>query len=123
VTLETGTEHSITFLLNTAFQGGTSYPVLTAVLGAATGLASTPAGLFFSTASTAVEVKRSVHRILGRTGDEIWQLEEIGKMRDNDAYKAVHINSYWLVDPYRSRHNAQFKGWLIHEERTYLTLE
>jgi len=121
-TLEAGHETNFTFILNTALSGGNSYPVLTAVLGTAAGFASTPVGLFFTVASTAMDVSKTAQRILGRMGDEIWQVEEIGKIRDNKGFKAVHINSYWLSDPYRSKHSAKNKGWLIHEERNDLIL-
>jgi hypothetical protein len=43
-------------------------------------------------------------------------------MRDGTGYKAVHINSYWLVDPYRGQ-TTYDKGWLIHEERGDVTLD
>ena len=121
-TLEVGYETNFTFILNTALLGGNSYPVLTAVLGTAAGFASTPVGLFFAAASTTIDVTKKAQRILGRMGDEIWQIEEIGKIRDKNTFKPVHINSYWLVDPFRSRHSATNKGWLIHEERNDLTL-
>ena len=121
-TLEAGHETNFTFVLNTALLGGNSYPILTAVLGTAVGVASGPAGLLFGAASTAIDVSKKSQRILGRMGDEIWQVEEIGKIRYNNTFKAVYLKSYWLVDPYRSKHSAKNKGWLLHEERNDLTL-
>lgn len=120
LTLESGFESSLTYKLNTALLGGQSYPVLTAVLGTAAGMASFGAGLLFTVATTGLSVTQKSQRILARGGDEIWQVEEIGKIRDGSDYTVTHINSYFLVDPYRKQNLA--KGWLIHEERSLVTL-
>jgi hypothetical protein len=55
-------------------------------------------------------------------GDEIWQVEEIGKIREGTGFVPVHINSFWLVDPFRGQ-STYNKGWLIHEERHDLSLD
>lgn len=118
MTLPAGSEDNFTYTLNTALQGGTSYPILTAVLGIVTGAASAGAGLLFTVASTALSVAQTSQRVLARAGDQLWQVEEIGKIRST----AVHVGSYFLVDPYRSRGQSRIKGWLIHEERTELDI-
>lgn len=119
--IETNSLH----VLNTALLGGKSYPVLTATLGTAVGIASLGAGLFFTVATTALSLAQTSQRALARPGDQIWQIEEIGKVLDNSLlgsgkYKAVHVLSYFLVDPYRNQ--APRKGWLIHEERNDIVL-
>lgn len=106
--------------LNTQLLGGTSYPVLTAALGTATGMASFGAGLLFTVGTTWLSLSHTAQRVLGRVGDELWQVEEIGKVRSFGSYEPVHVGSYFLVDPYRP--DSSPKGWLIHEERTDLTL-
>lgn len=126
-TLSEVTEDSFTNTLNTELLGGEQYPVLLAVLGTAAGAASGGAGLVFTIATTALSLHVTVQRVLGRMGDEIWQIEEIGKESSTGFFggvttKAVHIGSYFLVDPYRAPGSVRSKGWLIHEQRTELTL-
>jgi hypothetical protein len=120
MTLSVAQEENFTYRLNTALLGGKSYPVLTAVLGAASGIASMGAGLLFAAATTGLDVMKPSNRVLARTGDEVWQVEEIGKITNGSAPKAIHINSYFLVDPYRKQ--TLKKGWLIHETRSEITL-
>lgn len=127
MTLSADSEQSFTGTLNTALLGGASYPILEAVLGTFVGTVSAGAGLLFTVASTALNIARTTQRVLAREGDEIWQVEEIGRAKktgwaSGDSVVAVHVGSYFLVDPYRSSGNARHKGWLIHEERTELTL-
>jgi len=114
-TLSPGFEH-ITKQLNTALLGGESYPVLTAVLGTVVGFASAGAGLLFTVATTGLSLANTIQRVLARTGDEIWHVEEIGKVGN----KAMYVSSYFIVDPYRSQ--TPNKGWLIHEEREEVLL-
>ena len=125
-TIPTGMETNSLHILNTALLGGKSYPVLTATLGTAAGIASFGAGLIFTVAMTGLSLAQTSQRALARAGDEIWQIEEIGKVLDDGVlgsgkYKAVHVLSYFLVDPYRRQ--APRKGWLIHENRNDITLE
>jgi len=120
MSLPASTDTNFTYVLNTALLGGRSYPVLTAIIGTATGLASFSLGLFFTVASTGLSMSQKSQRVLARGGDEIWQIEEIGKSRSDGTFKPMHINSYFLVDPFRKQ-NA-LKGWLIHEERTEIIL-
>jgi len=106
--------------LNNALKGGSSYPVLLAVLGTAAGAVSMGGGLLFTAATVGIDLARRDRRVLARLGDEIWHVEEVGKVMDEnlfsaDRYVAMHVSSYFLVDPFRSK--AQVKGWLLHEER------
>jgi hypothetical protein len=119
-TIPAGPENGFTQMLNTELLGGDSYPILTAVLGTAAGVASGGAGLLFTIATTAIDSSRTVQRVLARPGDELWQVEEIGKIRSGSSPTVIHVGSYFLVDPYRGQ--APAKGWLIHEERQALTL-
>jgi hypothetical protein len=116
MTLSPGVENNFTFSLNTALLGGRNYPILTAVLGTITGAASGGAGLLFTVTSTALSLSQTSQRVLARGGDELWQVEEIGKI----GSEVWHVGSYFLVDPYRHRGPSRTKGWLIHEERTEL---
>jgi len=120
MTLSAGVDTNFTYRLNTALLGGESYPVLNWFLGAAAGMASGGAGFIFSVTTTAIDMGKTSHRVLARSGDEIWQVEEIGKVTSGADVKVMHVNSYFLADPYRG--HAQGKGWLIHEERSELTL-
>lgn len=118
MTLPAGVEDNFTYMLNTSLLGGTSYPVLTAVLGVIVGAASGGAGLLFTVASTGLSLSQTSQRVLARAGDELWQVEEIGRTGST----AVHVGSYFLVDPYRNRGPSRIKGWLIHEQRTELDI-
>jgi hypothetical protein len=125
-TMDPGQEGNFTSSLNTALLGGQSYPILDAVIGATVGVASGFAGLLFSAATTALDLQKTSQRVLARSGDEIWHVEEIGKVRNGSSYKAVYVSSYFIVDPFRghSLHtHSNGKGWLIHEEREELTLD
>jgi len=113
--------------LNKQLMGGDSYPILEAVLGTAVGVVSGGAGLLFAATSLGVNLARRTSDVLVRAGDEIWHIEEIGKIfEDNiiysDRWVPTHVSSYLIVDPYRSRGGAPEKGWLIHEERKEVIL-
>ena len=115
-------------MLNHALKGGNSYPVLEAVLGTVAGVASAGAGLIFAATTLGINLQRRSSDVLARLGDEIWHVEEIGHvveggMFSGDARVPVHISSYLLVDPYRSRGDAAQKGWLLHESRTRVALD
>jgi hypothetical protein len=106
-------------MLNQELKGGNSYPVLVAALGAGIGLVpvvGTAAGLLFAATTTGIDLAKTSHSVIAREGDQIWQVEEIG--RDGD--RVIHVGSYFVVDPYRQQ--TPTRGWLIHEERTELTL-
>lgn len=127
MTIRSEAESAFTTALNTALLGGESYPILEAVAGTIAGAASGGAGLLFTVSSTALNLARTSHRVLARTGDEIWQVEEIGRVKKSGLLggvemAVVHVASYFLFDPYRSRGNVRSAGWLIHEERVELAL-
>ncbi|HET6338739.1 MAG TPA: hypothetical protein VFG30_36220 [Polyangiales bacterium] len=55
-------------------------------------------------------------RVLAREGDEIWRVEEIGKVSTGSSYRPTYVLAYFLFDPFRDRGSTP-KGWLIHEDR------
>ena len=114
-TLTIGNEH-VSSKLNHELLGGESYPVLTAALGIAGGAISGGAGLLFTMATTGLALANTTKRVLARPGDEIWHIEEIGKVGN----KATYVSAFFIVDPFRKQ--APNKGWLIHEEREELIL-
>ncbi len=120
MTLQPGFGGNLTYQLNTSLLGGESYPVLTAILGTAAGMVSAGGGLLFAAFTTSITAAHKQQRVLARGGDEIWQVEEIGKVKDGSGYQAMHVNSYFLVDPYRRQ--VLEKGWIVHEDRTEILL-
>ncbi len=110
-----------TAMLNKELAGGERYPVLNAVLSIATGAISFGAGSLFTIGTTAIDLSKTHQGVQARVGDELWQLEEIGKVKTAfGGWKVVHVAAYFLVDPFRAR--TPTKGWLIHEERHQLTI-
>lgn len=99
--------------------GGKSYPVLNAVLGTVAG-AQLVAGMLFTIGTTALELSKTHHGVPARQGDELWQVEEIGKVVKGAAWDVVHVGSYFLIDPFRTQ--TVTNGWLIHEEGTLLSV-
>ncbi|MCW8127385.1 hypothetical protein [Microbulbifer halophilus] len=120
ITLPQVVEDNFTHRLNTALLGGSNYPVLSAASSIVVGTASSIAGLFFTIGTTALSIGNFSQRILARGGDEIWQVEEIGKSNNNGKTVATHVLSYFLVDPFRTQNTR--KAWLIHEQRQSITL-
>jgi len=118
--LPNAVEDNYTFMLNNRLMGGRNYPLLTSLAGVGTGLVSGGAGLIFSAAATGISLGKTSHRILARGGDQLWQMEEIGKSRKGASFVPVHVLSYFLVDPFREGSNR--KMWLIHEERNELVI-
>lgn len=114
-TFSTGSEHVVS-KLNKELLGGESYPVLTTALGIATSVVSGGAGLVFTLATTGISLAKTTNKVLARPGDEIWHLEEIGRVGN----KAIYVSAFVIVDPYRKQTSE--KGWLIHEEREEMTL-
>jgi hypothetical protein len=111
--LPIGVETNLTYALNNVLLGGKQYPVTTMIGGLVAGYFSAGAGFLFSLASTAIGASQKARRVLARENDEIWQVEEVGKVKSTGSrWDVVHIGSYWLSDPYRRKH------WLIHEQRT-----
>jgi hypothetical protein len=120
--LPAGVENNLTHSLNDALLGGEQYPITTMIAGIIAGYVSAGAGFLFAAASTALSASQKAKRILARENDEIWQVEEIGKIKSSSAklngsnWDVVHVGSYFLVDPYRR------KSWLIHETRAVVQL-
>ncbi len=114
-TFTAGSEH-IVDKLNKELLGGESYPILTTVLGIATGVVSAGAGLVFTLSNTGLSLANTASKVLARPGDEIWHHEKIGK----EGNKIIYVSAFFIVDPYRR--TSTTKGWLIHEEREELSL-
>lgn len=121
---------------------GKSYPVAKFAV-AMLAVKSAPASIFIAASSLLIDLNKKHSGVQVRESDEIWQVEEIGKahtdgglhhlnplhgvLREQAAGRhnfeaAFHVNSIWLMDPYR--HDApkagKASGWLIHEERELL---
>jgi len=114
--------------VNEGLKGGPSYPVLVFALGTAVGVASGGAGLIFGATTLMVDLGRRETDVLARKGDELWRVEEIGRVYENNTFSAdrwigMHITSYFLLDPFRSQGNNPDKGWLINEDRRRLLLD
>jgi hypothetical protein len=107
-------------LLNNALLGASDYPVLNAVLGTAVGFGTGGAGYLFTAATTAVSLSQVAAPVLARDGDEIWRVEEIGKVTSGGQPRPTYVLAYFLFDPYRG-HSVGLKGWLLHEARFDLT--
>lgn len=119
--LPVGAENNLTYSLNDALLGGEQYPWTMLIGGFVAGYVSAGAGFLFALASTALSASQKSRRILARENDEIWQVEEVGKVKSSNPFAGnkwdvVHVGSYWLSDPYRG------KQWLIHEERTVVQI-
>lgn len=103
--------------LNLALKGGARYPILSTVTGVLFGKVNPAMGLLFSAASTTHGMSKTSHDVIARPGDELWKVEEIGKVRSRGGYKMVHIYSLFIVDPFRDLSSFNNIGWLIHEDR------
>lgn len=106
-------------MLNKELQGGEGYPILSAVVGEGVGripVLGTAVSLLFSAVSAGVDLSKTSHTVIARVGDQVWQIEEIGRV----GAKIVHVGFYWVVDPCRKQ--SPEKKWLIHEQRTELAL-
>jgi hypothetical protein len=102
--------------LNDALLGGADYPILGAVAGTAVGFGTGGAGFIFTAATTALSVAKTTRRVLARDGDQIWRVEEIGKVTSGGRVQPTYVLAYFLVDPLRG-HSPHHKGWLVHEDR------
>ena len=91
-TLSAGHEQFID-RLNHELLGGDSYPVLTAILGTAAGVASLGGGLIFTVATTAISIANSPRKVLARVDDEIWHVEEVGRNKN----KVEYVSSFFLA--------------------------
>lgn len=102
--------------LNDALLGGADYPILGAVMGTAVGVGTGGAGFLFTVATTALSVAKSTRRVLARDGDELWRVEEIGKVLRAGLPVPTLLTAYFLVDPFRGQSSGS-RGWLLHEAR------
>jgi hypothetical protein len=115
-TLHAELDENFTTLLNDALQGASDYPVLNAVLGTAVGVGTGGASLLFTITTTAISMAKTSARVLARDGDEIWRVEEIGRVTNAGRVQPTYLLAYFLIDPYRQQ-SASHKGWLLHEAR------
>lgn len=121
-------KHAFMRTLNRQLKGGTTYPVLLFALSTAVGAASAGAGLLFGVSTLMVDLNRRDTDVLARKGDEVWAIEEIGRVYEDNTFSsdrwiAVHVMSYFLNDPFRAQGSNPEKGWLIHEHRTRVILD
>jgi hypothetical protein len=70
----------------------------------------------FTVATTALSAAKTTRRVLARDGDEVWRVEEIGKVTRGAEAVPTFLVAYFLVDPTRG-HSLGSKGWLLHEAR------
>ncbi len=115
-TLGPGEEGNITYQLNSALLGGSSYPILTAALGVAAGLASGGAGLLFTIGTTGLNLGQTNQRVLARVGDEIWHIEEIGKVKNGGSMRRFMSRHSFLLTHFGSRYQ-QKAGWYMKSEK------
>jgi len=101
--------------LNEDLSGGKDYPIVKGALGLLTGGV---AGVLFSLFDTAMSAARSPKQLQAREGDEIWQLERIGR----SGGRLVHVEYFLLVDPFRKADRSVPCAWSIHEGRLELEL-
>lgn len=58
--------------------------------------------------------KTSKGDVLAREGDELWQIEMMGKAGKD----LKHVTYFWLVDPFRKKGGKRVPAaWIIHENR------
>jgi hypothetical protein len=98
--------------VNRQLAGGESYPILTGLLSIGAGIASFGAGTVFTLVTAAADSGRQVQTVMARLGDELWQVELVGKKKG----KIVHVEYFVLWDPYR-RDAEVPSDFIIHEER------
>ena len=105
-------------IVNNELSGGTSYPVLATLLGIGGGFITSGGSTAFGVILTALDLTRQAQSILARQGDELWQMEVIGRGSNG---RLVHVEYFVLWDPYR-REASVPSNWVIHEERRQVTI-
>ena len=85
--------------LNRQLSGGEDYPVTMALAGIATGVVSAGAGAMFSLMTAVVSNTKPRHSVQLREGDQLWQIEQLGK---NNG-KIRHSSCFIVVDPFRKQ--------------------
>lgn len=103
--------------LNRELLGGEDYPVTMALLGIATGAVSAGAGALFSLATAVVSDAKPKQSIQVRDGDQLWQIEQLGKANG----EIIHSSCFVVVDPLRKEKNL-IHSWVIHERRNEVVI-
>lgn len=99
--------------LNKDLSGGEDYPLLTTMLGLTTGFISAGAGFLWTGFTTALALAKETQPVRARDGDEVHQLEVVGKFENQLTYVEWII----LVDPFRVKANRDIRQWIISESR------
>ena len=90
------------------------------VLSVGVGVFTAGGGALFSILSGAASAAKVNQPVRARQGDEIWQLEVVGKQ----GQTIQHMEYFVLVDPYRTSPKSQYVSeWIIHEERREIKIE
>lgn len=105
-------------MLNKGLKGGMSSPVLEFALGTVVGTVSGGMGLIFSLVGLGASQisQRQVKNMLARPGDEVWQIEQTGKIGQDDC----HVSGFFLFDPYRHKRFSKANAFMFHERRLRL---
>ena len=96
----------------------TPAPLLTTALGLGLGFVSGGAGLVWTGLTTTLSLAKDPQPVRVRNGDEIHQIEVVGK-NGNDI---EHMELLILVDPFRVKANRSVKQWIIHDQRREVTI-
>ncbi len=115
LTLPREAEGNITKIINDALLDLDNFPFLKLAIGKIPKVGNLT-HLTFSAANIVLKKNKTAHRCFAREGDQIWQVEQIGKVGKD----IVHVMGLFLADPFRSNLSNPGDGWLIHEERTKL---
>ncbi|MCP4409277.1 MAG: hypothetical protein GY807_16300 [Gammaproteobacteria bacterium] len=106
-----GSHESFRGTLNLALRGGESYPYLTGAASIVAGLASAGAGIMFTISTSYLDGTRISQNVQAREGDQIWQVEYLGK----NASNILHVEHFILADPFRKNAGNVATEWCIHE--------
>lgn len=99
--------------LNKDLGGGESYPILTTVLGLTAGFVSAGAGYLWTGFTTALALSQDAQEVRARDGDEVHQIEIVGK----NGNRIEYVEWLVLVDPFRLSALRNIRQWVIHDER------
>lgn len=109
----------LTVSLNNYLVGHSSFPMANGIASVLMGTISGVGGVLYSLITAAMSQAQITPRVLARPGDEIWQVELVGKTAG--MAEMVHAEYWFLVDPFRDIERKVGVGWLIHERRQLLT--
>lgn len=90
--------------LNLGLKGGDEYPILTAFLSVGVGIFTAGAGAVFSILSGVASAAKVNQPVRARLGDEIWQLEVVGK----EGGEIKPMEYLVLIDPYRTGSKSRY---------------